>query len=253
MKRFILILFAALLMFVPVSSALALTVDLLSSTYNYDLYLESYAPDYYSDHLEGSSGLSSVEAGFSFYTGFETDVSAGFCDLNTWSDSVELIPSVYNDLLEGNGYAFVSGSWVFQPTQDANDLVFQHTSDHFDASYIAITDLTTGLEVYSTAWSGMNGDDLMAKVGAEWDDPYNNAMQSYQAWNSDFALNYLFLSDHVYELKMGTTTGSGGDSTLSHLSANITAVPEPSIIFLLIPGILYVYRHRNKSSKLPMN
>lgn len=224
------------------SLSFALTVNLLDCSYTYDL--REAIHDGSGNVVTGtgsSSGPFEAKVSIDPLYGYVAAESFSLYS-ESWSQDF-ITESPYE--ITGDGHAFISGTWLFSPTEYGSGITFSGVQDAWTAKYFMLTDITTGTIICDFAIIGMINP--LDYVGSLWEG----------ATTKDFAISETinieteFFTDHIYELKMGVIAQSGADYGTALASVDLYAVPEPSTGLLILAGLfqLLFSKHKSKLNK----
>ena len=235
------ILFATIFFHPDCALALGFSVDLLESSYYYDMQIEmgDQAPMQASAHWTGTTNQSFSQK-LTLYPPYYFDyVSAEALSLTAHASTYDW---------SSWGEAFVSGSWLFQPTETADKLCFYTWNfntnlrhDGWTALYIILNDITDDHVIFDKAsYGALNYEHYESVFGDAWEGHSSDFIDENDWLDAGEAINNQFFTDHIYELKMGVASQSNDDDPYIDLTAcmNVASVPEPSTILLLGTGII---------------
>ena len=249
MKKVIITLFA-LFLSAPISTANALMVDLLGSTYSYDLFQEYEISDPSqpigsgSERVIGSSSQPisrTITMWPDIPIAHNSEITADAFSLYARSESAN---SVYPS--HAAGHAFVTASWLFRPIDNFDELVLnkEFGGGSWNAGYITLTDVTENRQIFSGASVGLLDYYIQQYFSDSWKGPEDNSLFLL----SELVIDNLFVDDHYYQIDVGLLAQSVSDVWSAGFSADMQAaqVPEPQTLFSLGLGLAFVVTIQRK-------
>ena len=148
MKRITAIAFLAVFLFPTVAAAVS--VNLLDSSYRYDIYQVVSYPE-----SEAASGRISGTSDQPLYRELMFDPLGGWVSAEPFSLAAGSRSWDVKDFdeISGNGHAFISGTWTFKPIEAFNQININRGSSPWDAYYIILSDTTDNTELFNGSQS----------------------------------------------------------------------------------------------------